>query len=106
VTVAYAVTSRAGTWVSLDGNVFVVGDDRPRRPGSDDAAALAAPMPATVVSIQVEPGQQVKAGDVLILLEAMKMELSIRAPRDGRVVRIACTQGELVQPGVSLVELE
>jgi biotin carboxyl carrier protein len=72
----------------------------------DDDLALAAPMPATVVLINVAPGQQVARGDIMIMLEAMKMELPIRAPRDGRVKTIACRAGELVQPGTALVELE
>ncbi len=63
-------------------------------------------MPATVVAINVTPGQAVTAGDVLVVLEAMKMELAITAPRDGRVRAIACRVGELVQPGVPLVEFE
>jgi len=42
---------------------------------------------------------------VLVLLEAMKMELAIRAPHDGTVARIACEAGAIVQPGVPLVEL-
>ena len=67
---------------------------------------LAAPMPATVTAVNVTPGQQVETGDVLVVLEAMKMELPIRAPRDGRVKAVACKPGELVQPGVPLVELE
>ena len=105
---AYAVAAPSGTWVFVDGNVYLV--DPPaapsRRQGRIDDQSLAAPMPATVVSIDVALGQQVSAGDTLILLEAMKMELAIKAPRDARVARIACTQGELVQPGVPLVELE
>ena len=68
--------------------------------------ALSAPMPATVVAIIVAPGQEVAAGDLLVMLEAMKMELPIRAPRAGRVKTLACREGELVQPGVPLVEME
>jgi biotin carboxyl carrier protein len=68
--------------------------------------ALAPPMPATVASVLVAPGQPVARGDVLIMLEAMKMELPITAPRDGRVRSVACRPGELVQPGIALVELE
>jgi biotin carboxyl carrier protein len=68
--------------------------------------ALSAPMPATVVAITATPGQEVAPGDLLIMLEAMKMELPIRAPRAGRVKALACREGELVQPGVPLVEME
>jgi len=96
------------TWVFFEGRVYVVGpagahDGRARH---HDEAALAAPMPATVVAINVSAGQDVKAGDVLVVLEAMKMELAVTAPHDGRVRNIACRVGELVQPGVPLVEFE
>ena len=64
------------------------------------------PMPATVVAIHVTPGQVVAEGDTLIVLEAMKMELPIRAPRNGVVKTVACATGELVQPGVNLLEFE
>jgi 3-methylcrotonyl-CoA carboxylase alpha subunit len=63
-------------------------------------------MPATVVAVLVEPGARVQKGDTLLMLEAMKMELPIRAARDGVVRAIRCKPGELVQPGVDLVELE
>jgi biotin carboxyl carrier protein len=63
-------------------------------------------MPATVISVQAAAGQAVQRGDVLVMLEAMKMELPIKAPRNGRVTAIACRLGELVQPGVPLLELE
>lgn len=107
---AYAAGTAEARWVFLDGRVYVI-DLTPSRPGArvragDDDVALAAPMPATVALINVIPGQQVAAGDVMIMLEAMKMELPIRAPRQARVKAIACEQGELVQPGVPLLELE
>ena len=108
--VAYAAGSAEARWVFIDGRVFVI-DAAPqssgrRRARAHDEGALAAPMPATVVKINVEPGQRVATGDVLIMLEAMKMELPIKAPRDASVKAIACTPGELVQPGVPLLELE
>jgi biotin carboxyl carrier protein len=63
-------------------------------------------MPATVVAIHATPGQAVQAGDTLIVLEAMKMELPIRSPKTGVVKTLHCRIGELVQPGVTLLELE
>ena len=110
--VAYAVVAGSVRWVFLNGHTYVVGSgqsavgskERPAR--RDDDLALAAPMPASVSSVNVAVGQQVARGDVLIMLEAMKMELPIKAPRDGRVTTIACRQGELVQPGIPLLELE
>jgi biotin carboxyl carrier protein len=105
--VAYGVRRGGETWVFLRGSVYVIeADAGTLRAGHQDQAALAAPMPATVVAIHVTPGQAVTAGDVLVVLEAMKMELAITAPRDGRVRAIACRVGELVQPGVPLVEFD
>ena len=63
-------------------------------------------MPATVRRIEVKPGQAVRRGDVLIVLEAMKMELPVRATADGTVARLNCREGELVQPGQELAELQ
>ncbi len=110
---AFAVRAGTDTWVYLDGRVHIVSarrsaaDTRGRPHGTlDDDVALSAPMPATVVSVNVEVGQQVSRGDSLITLEAMKMELAVRAPRDGTIARIDCRPGELVQPGVRLVQLQ
>ena len=63
-------------------------------------------MPATVTRILVEAGQQVARGDTLVLLEAMKMEMPIKAPHRRPVSGVRCRAGELVQPGEPLVELE
>ena len=62
-------------------------------------------MPATVIEIKVAPGDAVKRGDILIVLEAMKMELPVRAPGDGTVKAIHCRPGDLVQPDTSLIDL-
>ena len=106
--VAYAAQAGGATWVFLDGDVAVIAPaaSRTRTAAADDQTSLAAPMPATVVAIAVQPGQKVAAGDVLIRLEAMKMELPVRSPRDATVVAIKCREGELVQPGVALLELD
>lgn len=109
--VAYAIGPADARWVFLEGRVYVVDAAAPRGASRrtkrrDDHGGLAAPMPATVVAIAVEPGQRVSKGDVLIVLEAMKMELPITAPRDATVKAVACEPGELVQPGIPLLELE
>ena len=107
-TIAFAVATARETWVFLDGRAYVVaasGTTSSRSASTDEAGALAAPMPATVVKIEVSAGQTVTRDSLLIMLEAMKMELPIRAPRDGRVTAINCRVGEIVQPGVPLLEL-
>ena len=95
-------------WVWVNGQVARVdvstsGRSRPRCSVSHD---LASPMPATVVRVLVEPGAAVTKGDTLVMLEAMKMEMPIRSPRDGVVRAVHCKPGELVQAGVNLLELE
>ena len=107
-TIAFAVAGRE-MWVFLDGRTYIVSDTPdglPRRSHVDEQGALTAPMPATVLTINATTGQQVKRNDVVMVLEAMKMELPIRAPRDGVVKTIGCEAGELVQPGTTLLELE
>jgi 3-methylcrotonyl-CoA carboxylase alpha subunit len=110
IRIAYAVRDRSRTWVFIDGREYVIepdASDAERRVHStDDQVALSAPMPATVIAINVAPGQEVAPGDLLVLLEAMKMEVPIKSPRAGRVKSVHCRQGELVQPGVPLLELE
>lgn len=107
--VRVAVASGAGaTWAFADGNVWKVEDatgERPRGKGRGDGSVMA-PMPATVVAIHTAPGQPVSEGDTVIVLEAMKMEMPIRAPRGGVVAAVHCRAGELVQPGVNLIEIE
>jgi 3-methylcrotonyl-CoA carboxylase alpha subunit len=66
--------------------------------------ALMAPMPATVIRVQVKPGDAVRKGDIVLVLEAMKMELPIRAPGEGIVAAVHCREGDLVQPDTALVE--
>jgi 3-methylcrotonyl-CoA carboxylase alpha subunit len=93
----------------VDGEVydFTVDEGQsPRSRGARHAAdTICAPMPAKVSAVLVEAGQHVGKGDVLLKLEAMKMELPVRAPHEGTVTAMLCQVGELVQPGITLVEL-
>ena len=66
---------------------------------------VAAPMPGTIVSVNVSEGQSVKKGDVLVVLEAMKMENEIKAPRDGSVTSVAVSKGASVDTGATLVTI-
>jgi acetyl-CoA/propionyl-CoA carboxylase, biotin carboxylase, biotin carboxyl carrier protein len=106
VRVAVAADDRA-TWVFVDGNVWRIEkeQDGGRRSKSRGDASVMAPMPATVVAINTAPGKTVNEGETVIVLEAMKMELPIKAPRGGVVTAVNCAMGELVQPGVNLVDL-
>ena len=98
------------TWVFVDGQVARLESSetsatRTRAKGRGESGVMA-PMPATVVAIKAAVGESVKEGDTLIALEAMKMELPIKSPRAGRVKAVHCAKGDLVQPGVNLLEIE
>jgi 3-methylcrotonyl-CoA carboxylase alpha subunit len=103
----YAVSAGAKTWVFHDGVVYeIAAEGEGVRRAAHAHGSLTAPMPATIIEIKVKPGDEVKKGDVLLVLEAMKMELPVRAPGDGRVKAVHCRPGDLVQPETSLIDLE
>lgn len=78
----------------------------PRRAGAGERQTANSPMPGQVLRILVAEGQRVKMGDVLIALEAMKMEQTIKATMDGVVGAILVKAGEIVAPGQKLVEIQ
>jgi 3-methylcrotonyl-CoA carboxylase alpha subunit len=67
---------------------------------------LTAPMNGSIVRVLIEPGQQVEAGATLVVLEAMKMEHSIRAQQAGVVKGLFCAEGDMVNEGAVLLEME
>lgn len=81
-------------------------------PSAAPAASLAAgepvkaPMPGVVLKVQVQQGQAVKAGQVLVILEAMKMENEIMCPRDGVVASVNTSKGATVESGTLLCVLQ
>ena len=66
---------------------------------------VAAPMPGNILSVNVAQGAAVKSGDILVILEAMKMENEILAPRDGTVAQVVVSKGATVDTGAPLVVL-
>jgi len=72
-------------------------------PSQDTATA---PMPGTVISVAVQAGQPVSAGQTMVVIESMKMQSEIVAMRDGRVGRVFVTVGETFDRGAALVALE
>jgi acetyl-CoA/propionyl-CoA carboxylase biotin carboxyl carrier protein len=94
-------------WVARDGHHLEVRTERHARGGAGAAAgSLEAPMPGTVLLVHVADGDTVAEGDVLLVLESMKMELSITAPHAGTVAGLALAPGDRValkQPLVAVV---
>lgn len=108
---SYAIYGEGGQiQVWLDGRVFVFeaayegagGGQRAGAPPGD----VSAPMPGRVMQVLAENGQRVGAGEPLVILESMKMELIIDAPGGAVVKRIAVEEGDLVDRGTRLVELD
>lgn len=99
-----------GTQISFafDGEIYVadVSDKGARSRARHRDHSMSAPMPGVVLKILVQPGAAVEKNAPLLILEAMKMEHQIHAPYGGTVKAVNCKEGELVQPGVELVELE
>lgn len=77
----------------------------PKASAPADGETITSPMPGTIVSVAVKPGQSVKKGDVLLVLEAMKMENEIMAPHDAAVAAVLVNKGDNVNSGDPLVSL-
>lgn len=71
---------------------------------ADSSNALTAPMSGTVVKVLVEASAEVKSGETMFVLEAMKMETEVTAPKDGKVKSIEVGVGDAVQSGQVLIE--
>ena len=117
---SYALTAQAGErrgrWMlNLRGRRFTADavDERTRAiremTGADDEVAekvVAAPMPGMVVKVEVEVGQTVRAGQGVVVVEAMKMENELKAPGDGVVAKIHVEARQTVDKGAVLITLE
>jgi acetyl/propionyl-CoA carboxylase alpha subunit len=112
--ILYVAGPAVDRWIFWNGQVFrgdfrVSHDAGPGkvRPAPDKGrpTSLTAPMPARVSKIVAQPGSGVKKGDTLLVLEAMKMELPVRAPADGTVTAVHCREGELVDADAVLIDL-
>ena len=113
----YKVTINGRTYeVEVEAGEAMVVDEyeayapAPAAPAAAPAAAptaagevVSSPMPGTIVRIEVSVGQTVKAGDTLLILEAMKMENEIASPKDGTIAEIVTTKGSSVETGTPLV---
>jgi biotin carboxyl carrier protein len=105
---AWVASTGDTRWVFANGRTFelrILQARRTARKGGHHGS-LMAPMPATVRRIDVAVGQTIVKGDTLIVLEAMKMELPVKASADGTIEAINCREGDLVQPGIPLIEIE
>ena len=99
------------TWFSFGGEVWTHEAEVRGRRGKVSASAadpstITAPMPGKIVKVVSEVGTAVKGGDVVIVMEAMKMEYTLKAAADGVVKSVNCLAGDQVALGAKLVLLE
>lgn len=99
--------SGPGVWVGWPGGARYFGPEGREAVGGARARGheVRAPMTGKVVRVAAVPGGKVAAGEVVVVLEAMKMEYRLVAPRDGTVESVRCREGDLVDLGATLVTL-
>ncbi len=84
----------------------IAGAEAVSKKAQSGPARIAAPMPGKLVRVLVDLGEEVSAGQGLVVMEAMKMENELRAPRAGRVAEIAVQEGQAVETGALLAVVE
>jgi len=105
----YVSSDGAKRWVTINGQTVVLtkaSGAKRRGSGHDHGSGLVAPMPGLVRSVNIEEGEAVMKGHTLLVLEAMKMEIRIQAPRDGLVKKLFVKQGQTVEREQVLIEIE
>lgn len=105
---AHVSSDMAKRWVSVDGRTSILTKTSGAKKGirHEHAGGLTAPMPGQVRSVSVNTGDDVKKGQTLLTLEAMKMEIRIQALKDGRIKTLHVKQGQTVEREQILVEME
>ena len=92
-------------WVHIDGHIFCIEKTEAGSADGDSNGGMTAPMPGKILEVKVTNGQSVTAGELLLVMEAMKMEHRIVAPSDGVVTMVNFSTGDQVQQGDVLVEM-
>lgn len=102
-----AIAGSRGVWVSHEGRAYHlerVHREAPARTGPA-AAEVRAPMTGRIVSVSARAGNASREGELLVTMEAMKMEFRLTAPEDGAILEVACEPGDRVELGQLLVRL-
>jgi 3-methylcrotonyl-CoA carboxylase alpha subunit len=106
---AQAVFAKGSITIFCNGDEWRSEIIDPLKPATERSGAtghLRSPMPGTVIAVAVAAGDRVAKGAPLVIVEAMKMEHAVVAPRDGKIARVAVSVGDLVAEGAELVTME
>lgn len=110
---AYTAADSTGKTISVNGRSFFIEDaealelmKKSGKKGSDLPDAVTPPMPSIVIAVLVNEGDQVKKGQGVIVVSAMKMETTLYAPYDGTISSIEAAEEDKVNPGDILVHIE
>jgi len=102
----YAAARDRERWIQAEGETYPLTVSTRKRASGGRNSDLTAQMPGQVREVFVRAGETVAAGQTLIVLEAMKMEIRVSAPSEGRVKRLLVNAGDVVDRGQRLVEME
>ena len=106
--VFFAHSAKVGDtwWVHIGGHTFCIDHIEPGAAEDDEGSGLTAPMPGKVLQVLVEVGQDVKAGQALMILEAMKMEHQVKASEDGKVTKVLIKKDDQLENGALLMVVD
>ena len=107
----YAQKIKRQLWFHYEGQVHIYEPEQKKKSGDgsthgEKAESLVAPMPGKITKLSVKEGELVEKGQTLVVMEAMKMEYRLEAPRMTRVKSVHCKEGEQVGLGVTLVRFQ
>lgn len=106
---AHTASQDESRFVHIEGQTYALTKPDPRtlrrRGAAANTGTLTAQMPGQVTAVQVTAGDAVTAGQTLMILEAMKMEIRVSAPFDGEVAAVKVVQGDVVERGQTLIEM-
>ena len=103
---AHVIRSDDKWWIHFQGRIYVTNmHETGSKNSSLSEGSLSAPMPGTILDVLVKSGQRVRQGQTLLVMEAMKMEHRIQAPKAGEVIAVHFETGDRVDMGANLVEI-
>lgn len=91
-------------WIQRDGRIYAISaNKKSTRSDQEETQELVAPFSCKVLKILAKPSTSIKKGDLVIVVEAMKMEYSYHSPKDGEIERVLVKEGEILTAGAKFV---